>query len=214
MWCPKCKQEYVDGVTICADCGIPLVDQLQEENSIPDEDDYPEMMSENCYTCGSGSGSHAYIKKDATYEDTKSTAFTFLLIGILGVIAIVLVWLDVIHLNMASYMKILMYVVMGLLFIIFIVIGLIYQKRLKSLKAEIGEENSLTAEILEWFFANYVATDIDSEISDPSKKEEQLYFSRYEIMMKLLTKKYPALEESYADHMIEEIYERLYNEKA
>lgn len=214
MWCPKCKQEYVDGVTICADCGTPLVDQVQEGSFLTDENDYPEMMPENCYTCGSGSGSHAYVKKDATYEDTKSTAFTFLLIGILGIIAIVLVGLDVIHLNMASYMKVLMYVVMGLLFFIFIIIGLIYQKRLKLLKAEIVEENSLTAEILEWFFANYSAADIDTEIGDSSKKEEQFYFSRYEIMMQLLTKKYPALEESYADHMVEEIYERLYNEKA
>ncbi len=30
-WCPKCKCEYVEGVTICADCGCELVDKLQEE---------------------------------------------------------------------------------------------------------------------------------------------------------------------------------------
>ena len=28
MWCPKCKNEYVPGITRCADCGILLVDSL------------------------------------------------------------------------------------------------------------------------------------------------------------------------------------------
>ena len=27
-WCPKCKCEYVEGVTVCADCGSELVDHL------------------------------------------------------------------------------------------------------------------------------------------------------------------------------------------
>ena len=29
-WCPKCKNEYRDGVTVCADCGCELVDSLEE----------------------------------------------------------------------------------------------------------------------------------------------------------------------------------------
>ena len=30
-WCPKCKNEYVEGILTCADCGIELVDELPEE---------------------------------------------------------------------------------------------------------------------------------------------------------------------------------------
>ena len=33
-WCPKCKNEYQEGFTVCADCGTALVDEL------PAEDDF------------------------------------------------------------------------------------------------------------------------------------------------------------------------------
>ena len=30
-WCPKCKNEYVEGILICPDCEIDLVDELPED---------------------------------------------------------------------------------------------------------------------------------------------------------------------------------------
>lgn len=30
-WCPVCKNEYQEGITVCADCGADLVDELTEE---------------------------------------------------------------------------------------------------------------------------------------------------------------------------------------
>lgn len=31
MWCPKCRNEYIDGVTTCVDCDCELVAELPEE---------------------------------------------------------------------------------------------------------------------------------------------------------------------------------------
>ncbi|MCM1135662.1 MAG: hypothetical protein NC400_08820 [Clostridium sp.] len=37
-WCPRCKSEYVEGITICADCGCELVEVLPEEKAGGRED--------------------------------------------------------------------------------------------------------------------------------------------------------------------------------
>ena len=34
-WCPKCRNEYVEGIKVCADCGVDLVEMLEEGKGSP-----------------------------------------------------------------------------------------------------------------------------------------------------------------------------------
>lgn len=43
MWCPKCRNEYINGVTTCVDCGCDLVEELPEE--IDENEPLPSALS-------------------------------------------------------------------------------------------------------------------------------------------------------------------------
>ncbi len=34
-WCPKCKNEYREGIKVCADCGVELVSEPLENAPVP-----------------------------------------------------------------------------------------------------------------------------------------------------------------------------------
>lgn len=207
MWCPKCKNEYVPGITQCADCGVALVDSLEEYEAVEAEVFSAEAADETEVT--PIQPSHAYVSKKSKTEDMKSTAYTFTIVGILGLILLVLFAVGVIPLHTANYMKIMICIVMGAMFVIFLVIGIRSFAQIKSYSDAATTEEQLLSEILAWFRDSYDKAVIDADI-DTTLQEEMLYFSRYEVMRRYITEKYPDVEDSLLDHIIETLYAEIF----
>ena len=183
MWCPICKNEYVKGITKCADCGVSLVDSLLTVSS--------------------------QTAQAAQKEDMKSTAYTFTFIGIGGLILLMLLAFNILPVRIPETTKIMMYFVMGVMFLIFLFIGIRSFRQIKSLADAAEQEDALFSEITRWFLESYRGEDIDRNV-DKTQEEELLYFARYDIMKRLILEKYPDLEESLLDHMIETLYAELF----
>ena len=145
-----------------------------------------------------------YVSKESKKEETKSTAYSFLLVSVLFATGVLPV-------HVADYMKIMLCIVMGVMLLIFFVIGIVSLRQLKTLGTQAEKENDLSSEIISWFTSTYSAKDID-ESMDEEVFDQDLYFKRYEIMTRFLSKQYPDLEETFLDHLVEELYGKLFEE--
>lgn len=45
MFCPKCGAKYVEGITTCDDCKVPLVESLGSKQEPKDEREYVELVT-------------------------------------------------------------------------------------------------------------------------------------------------------------------------
>lgn len=152
-----------------------------------------------------------YVSKESKKEETKSTAYSFLLVSVFGFIALILFATGALPVHVADYMKIMLCIVMGVMLLIFFVIGIVSLRQLKTLGTQAEKENDLSSEIISWFTSTYNAEDID-ESMDEEVFDQDLYFKRYEIMTRFLSKQYPDLEETFLDHLVEELYGNLFEE--
>lgn len=278
-WCPKCRNEYVDGVINCADCGTTLVDELPEEidpaspyilytvkdeqigakfvaylnynnirtaglmpspeteelhvvvayaekdaakatfesfgsleeladadihELVPDlEKEWEDLQAEEASQKFSEIRSEAsslYVKKKDKYADLKFSGISFLAFGFAGIALLVCNALGYISLfNKFSTL------IMGVVFIVFLGVGVTSLLRAKKMKNIVSEEENVTNDVLNWIDANITDEFIDSLVDD-TLSEEDNYFTAHAKMCETLGEQYPFLNKSYIDQLMDDRY--------
>ena len=141
----------------------------------------------------------------------QSTAYSFLLVSVVGVLLLVLVYTGVIPLQFATYMKYMMAIVMGGMFLIFFIIGIRSYRKLGGLKAEVMQEQQDRETAKSWFLGQYSEKAIDLTLDINSSDEvQQKYFLRSQFMKRTLSEKFPAYEDAFLDYLTEQLYEEMY----
>ena len=138
-----------------------------------------------------------YVDEQKRYEDTKATGQCFTAVGAIGLIAIVLLDTGVIKLAALDSVN-----------------KLMVSMELKDISKKIDRNNSLEEEIME-----YVTVTHRDELMTLASSGEKgdacsgdLYYKRAELITSVITEKYSLLEESFLDHMVEEIYSKIYSD--
>lgn len=215
MWCPNCKNEYVEGIQKCTDCGADLVNSLPKESAYSaaqptspskgsDENDH---LSEDI-----GTVEPLFVESAKKLEDVRSTAYTFSIVGGLGLISDILIFCGVFQFELSGYMRYVMCIVMGIMFLIFIGIGIRSFKQVKVISIMADEENRLTASITEQFLAQVTGDTIDAEAGICEENtQEQLYFKRCDVMKNHLVCIAPDIYDSYSDYLTDCLYNQLFS---
>ena len=152
-----------------------------------------------------------YENSNEKYQDNLSSAITFLVCGIGGLIVVLLN--DIGILKFFTYKGasgILTNVVLIGMFVAFIVIAAISFKAAKRAKSNISTEEKTNSEIQDWLTSNITADMIDASYDGSQMAEEMKYFSRSSYIKNEIYKKYPDLNDDIVDSIADEYIEKIF----
>ena len=154
---------------------------------------------------------NVYRDKKTKAEDFKSSAYTLLIVGILGLAALAMMEFGILPIKLAAPGKYITYAVMGIMFIVFIIMGISSFRSAKTYEDEARDEDDLTARIKEWANKNISADDIKSRIYfEDNTPEEMKYFRYFEVMKELVVQEFGDMNISYLDAVCEELYSEIF----
>lgn len=238
-WCPKCKCEYREGITECADCKISLVDELPPDSENPyleenqmqqmeqwvlEETEEPiateeeqdvdlETKIRNARMSAATDSVRVYQDKKSKAEDFKSSAYTLIIVGAIGIIALVLLELGVFPFSLAAPGKYITYGVMGTMFLIFIIMGFSSFHSSKKYADEAKTEDDLTSRIKSWTLENVTKESIVKKAALPEQMPDEVkYFKYFELLKNAIKAQFGDMDASYLESLCEELYSEIFEE--
>ena len=256
-YCPKCDMEFVEGITVCSDCGSPLYESVEaaeaarkakEEKALAqfvrsmapgwsedgeaeaaDGDDGMDegtrkelqkiaqqiVLEQAKEETAERTHVSVYVKKSEHYNDLKSSAAAFLLMGCVSALLAAAFLGGLIPGNGNTR-----WVFGGVLAAAGLGFFYIWSKTKKdmvSVKEEAAKEEARTRELVEQFLAAHPAAHIDRQLAqeaaltgDSEDTAEELSLKRYGLIQDLLVTENDLPDPAYVDALAEEIYDRLF----
>lgn len=245
-YCPKCDMEFIDGITVCSDCGGPLAEskevadamkkQQKEEELARQKAAYEEMQAALAQEQANDDSrrltdggtdpepalaarlghrperTHVYVKKSQQYDDLKSSASAFLIIGGALLAVSVLCWINLLQLPMAQGSRMIMQSVLTVMGVLCLIVAFRSTQSARRMRSQISQEEDATKQLVQWFLDNYQGPGLDAQIAEESGElePEELSLKRFDLIQDILITSHDLADQSYVDLLAEEIYGKLY----
>lgn len=189
-YCPKCDMEFVEGITVCSDCGAPLFESVEAAEAARKEaearalEQFIHAMAPEGSDSAKGTeddrhsviapdglepkektpGPSVYVKKSAHYEDMESSASAFLLMGCVSVVLSGAFLSGMIPAT--GNARWMLGGVLGVAGLVCLVIWYKTKKDMAPVKEAAAAEEKKTKELVEWFVAAHPADRIDGQLAE------------------------------------------------
>ena len=205
-WCPNCKTEYQDGYTVCSDCGSTLVESLEQAAA----EEAAEYIRDAAASFPDDTGFETEEIQEAQ-EETLPEGKELLTAGVIGLVVVGLLACDLLPVHLTLFSKVATCLVMGTMFIAFIVMGASSYKSYKKHATQAVAESQLKEELVKYCQERLNRDLIDQTASVlETESDETAYFKRSAAMKQLISENFLNLDEEYLDHFIDEMYGQIY----
>lgn len=140
-------------------------------------------------------------------SETKSSAWTFLLVGSGGFLIITLALIGFIKLPFSIFSL----AIMEIMFFIFLIVAGLSFKKAISMLDDISKESTLEEKISDWAKENLTPESLTVDL-DENTTNEMKYFIVTELMRERMMLAFPELDDAYAEELAEHYYNELFPE--
>ena len=236
-YCPDCDMEFIDSVHTCTDCGKILVDKekyfegkaMREEEEAKAEEERQRQLLESMSDEEKAAVKEAieeaeqesrgrrrgaipeptvYVTRAERYEDLKSSASAFCIVGAALTILAVAGWGGLLPVN----------IILKLMFTVLAAVSIFIAWKTgqdaKTVKGQIQEETEVTEQLIKWFLENYTPEQIDEIVrrENGELQDEVLALKRIAFIQDIYVTQYDLADQGYVDALAEEVYGQLFED--
>jgi hypothetical protein len=178
------------------------------------KDDYSEVRSEyeeDAEIISDLTTGLNYEQAKEKYQENLSTAITFLVFGVAGIAVLVLNGVGVLKFfSIKNASGILMTVALGVMFIIFTVIGILSFRAAIKGKKDVKAETDNSSKILAWLEENVTAEDVDGSFDASEISEEMKFFERSDYIKSAISAQFEGLSDEFTENLAEQYIEKIF----
>ncbi|MCR4690840.1 MAG: hypothetical protein K5739_05825 [Lachnospiraceae bacterium] len=174
------------------------------------------------------SGGEQYAEEDLplrprTYESSRQKAEEYrssggalMIVGAIGVVAVILLYLGVIPIPLAGSSKVMICGVMGAMFLVFLCLGIAAFRSQKGLLDAAEKEEELIGQINDYLKENLSKAQIEERAAVQQEEEfseEQAYFPRMEVILTGIKNTFPGTDELLLEKLADDWYNSVYTKE-
>lgn len=155
--------------------------------------------------------SHSYVSAQEKYANVSSSAVSLLIVGIIGLIILLTDVTGIYQFPFSGSSRILFIFTMGLLFVVFVIAGIISLRNARKLSKDIVHEDNVQENIRAYITGELDLSHADDAIDADTPPEEK-YLVRTGYITTMVKQKFPSADEAFIDHIAESMYDSLFSE--